>query len=186
MKGVDFIQVGMTAVAINARGFNSSFNNRMLHARGRTHRRAPESGLPLGSFTTMPKVDLAGDRGARRPGSALYGPDASNGVVTLTTKDPREYRGTTLEVTGGSAQLLRPPRSPRRRHAETSATSSPANTRARRIVEPQRLRARHRRHERAVACGAQGARLQHERRAWRRRARVLLPATRATRGQRLA
>ena len=29
-KGLDFIQVGMTAVAINARGFNSAFNNRFL------------------------------------------------------------------------------------------------------------------------------------------------------------
>ena len=30
VKGIDFIQMGITAVAINARGFNSSFNNRVL------------------------------------------------------------------------------------------------------------------------------------------------------------
>lgn len=30
VKGLDFVQVGVTAVAVNARGFNSAFNNRML------------------------------------------------------------------------------------------------------------------------------------------------------------
>ena len=30
VKGIDFIQIGVTAVAVNARGFNSAFNNRML------------------------------------------------------------------------------------------------------------------------------------------------------------
>jgi iron complex outermembrane receptor protein len=36
------------------------------------------------------------------PGSALYGPDASSGVLALRTKDPRQFKGSTLEVTGGS------------------------------------------------------------------------------------
>ena len=36
------------------------------------------------------------------PGSALYGPDASNGVVSLTTKDPRQYPGWAVELDGGS------------------------------------------------------------------------------------
>jgi iron complex outermembrane receptor protein len=102
VKGIDFIQVGVTAAAINARGFNSSFNNRMLMMEDGRIAVLPENGLPVGTFTTIPKLDLASVEVLVGPGSALYGADASNGVVTLTTKDPRNYPGTSFEVSGGS------------------------------------------------------------------------------------
>ena len=105
-KGVDFIQVGMTAVAINARGFNSSFNNRFLMVEDGRIAVLPENGLPVGQFTPTPKVDLAGMEVLVGPGSALYGPDASSGVLSLTTKDPRQFPGATLEVTGGSREYM--------------------------------------------------------------------------------
>jgi len=102
VKGLDFIQVGMTAIAINARGFNSSFNNRMLMTEDGRVSILPENGLPVGTLTTTPKVDIAGIEVLVGPGSALYGPDASNGVLALTTKDPRVFKGTTIELTGGN------------------------------------------------------------------------------------
>ncbi|MGK2963734.1 MAG: TonB-dependent receptor, partial [Gemmatimonadaceae bacterium] len=101
-KGIDFIQVGMTAVAINARGFNSAFNNRFLMVEDGRIAVLPENGLPVGAFTPTPKVDIAGMEVLVGPGSALYGPDASNGVLSLTTKDPRQFPGATIEATGGS------------------------------------------------------------------------------------
>jgi iron complex outermembrane receptor protein len=102
VKGLDFIQVGMTSIAINARGFNSSFNNRMLMTEDGRISILPENGLPVGTLTTTPKVDIAAIEVLVGPGSALYGPDASNGVLALTTKDPRLFRGATLELTGGN------------------------------------------------------------------------------------
>jgi iron complex outermembrane receptor protein len=102
VKGIDFIQVGMTTIAINARGFNSSFNNRMLMTEDGRVSILPENGLPVGTLTATPKVDLAAIEVLVGPGSALYGPDASNGVLALTTKDPRAFKGATLEVTGGN------------------------------------------------------------------------------------
>ncbi len=101
-KGIDFIQVGMTAVAINARGFNSAFNNRFLMVEDGRISVMPDNGLPVGSFTPTPKIDLAGMEVLVGPGSALYGPDASNGVLSLTTKDPRQFPGATIEASGGS------------------------------------------------------------------------------------
>lgn len=106
VKGIDFIQVGVTSVAINARGFNSSFNNRMLMMEDGRIGVLPENGLPVGGFTTIPKVDLAGVEVLIGPGSALYGPDASNGVLTLQTKDPKQYQGTSIEVSGGSRNYM--------------------------------------------------------------------------------
>jgi outer membrane receptor for ferrienterochelin and colicins len=102
VKGLDFIQVGMTSVGINARGFNSSFNNRMLMVEDGRVMVLPENGLPVGQFTATPKVDLAGIEVLIGPGAALYGADASSGVISLTTKDPRDYPGLTVEVTGGN------------------------------------------------------------------------------------
>ncbi|HEX5727625.1 MAG TPA: carboxypeptidase regulatory-like domain-containing protein, partial [Longimicrobiaceae bacterium] len=59
-NGLDYSQVGVTAVAINARGFNSSFNNRFLMVEDGRISVLPENGLPVGQFTPTPKVDLAG------------------------------------------------------------------------------------------------------------------------------
>ncbi|MDQ3556187.1 MAG: TonB-dependent receptor, partial [Gemmatimonadota bacterium] len=102
VQGLDFIQVGVAAVAINARGFNSSFNNRMLMIEDGRISVLPENGLPVGQFTATPKVDLASMEVLVGPGSALYGADASSGVISLQTKDPRQFPGTTVEVTGGN------------------------------------------------------------------------------------
>jgi iron complex outermembrane receptor protein len=102
VKGLDYIQLGIMSVAVNARGFNSAFNNRVLQLEDGRIGVLPESGLPLGSFTTIPKVDISSVEVLVGPGSALYGPDASGGVVTLTTKDPRAFPGSSFEVTGGS------------------------------------------------------------------------------------
>jgi outer membrane receptor for ferrienterochelin and colicins len=102
VKGLDYIQVGMTSVAVNARGFNSSFNNRMLMMEDGRIAVLPENGLPVGQFTAIPKVDLAGIEVLVGPGSALYGADASSGVVALQTRDPRDFPGTTVEISGGS------------------------------------------------------------------------------------
>ena len=100
--GIDFIQTGMMSVAINARGFNSSFNNRMLMMEDGRIAVLPENGLPVGGLTAIPKVDLAGVEVLVGPGAALYGADASNGVLTLQTKDPRDFQGTTVEASGGT------------------------------------------------------------------------------------
>jgi outer membrane receptor for ferrienterochelin and colicins len=102
VKGLEFIQTGILSSAVNARGFNSSFNNRILQVEDGRIGVLAESGLPVGSLTTLSKVDLAGVEVLVGPGSALYGPDASNGVVTLQTKDPRQYPGWTAEIDGGS------------------------------------------------------------------------------------
>jgi outer membrane receptor for ferrienterochelin and colicins len=104
--GLDFVQVGMTAVAINARGFNSSFNNRMLMLEDGRVAVLPENGLPVGGFTPIPKIDMSGIEVVVGPGSAMYGADASNGVLTLQSKDPREFPGLQFEVTGGSRTYM--------------------------------------------------------------------------------
>lgn len=106
VKGLEFIQTGVMSSSVNARGFNSAFNNRMLMMEDGRIATLAESGLPIGALTTIPKIDLAGIEVLVGPGSALYGPDASAGVLTLQTKDPRQYPGTTVEVAGGARSYM--------------------------------------------------------------------------------
>ena len=102
VKGLEFIQTGVLTSSVNARGFNSSFNNRILQIEDGRIGVLAESALPVGSLTTVSKIDLASVEVLVGPGSALYGPDASNGVVTLSTKDPRQYPGWAVELDGGT------------------------------------------------------------------------------------
>jgi len=106
VKGLDFIQVGATSAVVNARGFNSSFNNRMLMLEDNRVSVLPESGLPVGTFTAIPRIDIEGMEVIVGPGAALYGADASNGVLSLQTKDPLTHPGTTVEISGGSRSYM--------------------------------------------------------------------------------
>ena len=106
VKGIEFIRVGVMGAAINARGFNSSFNNRMLQTEDGRISVLAESGLPVGALTTVNKLDIAGIEVLVGPGAALYGPDASNGVITTQTKDPRQFPGLSMELDGGSRSFL--------------------------------------------------------------------------------
>ena len=102
VEGVDFVQVGATTATINTRGFNSAFNNRVLQMEDGRIAVLPEYGMPAAGYTTIPKVDLAAVEVLVGPGSALYGPDASNGVLTLESKDAKQYPGTTIELGAGT------------------------------------------------------------------------------------
>lgn len=104
VKGLEYIQVGVTTAQLNARGFNTTFNNRMLMIEDGRVAVLPENGLPAGTFTPIPKIDLESVEVVVGPGSALYGADASNGVISLQTKDPRDHRGTEVEVEGGTRE----------------------------------------------------------------------------------
>jgi iron complex outermembrane receptor protein len=62
-------------------------------------------GPGIGTFQSdasgVSTIDLAQIEVVRGPGSALYGPGVSSGVVHFITKNPIDYPGTTVEVLGG-------------------------------------------------------------------------------------
>ncbi len=101
LKGVDFVRSGVDGVGINARGFNSAFNTRMLVVTDGRFSILPGNGLPIGNLNTNIKEDLASIEMILGPSSALYGPNAHNGVVNVVSKDPRTSQGTMLVLNGG-------------------------------------------------------------------------------------
>ncbi len=100
--GVTLTQVGITSSFVNGRGFNKLFNMRWLTLEDGRVAAMPETGLAIGEHTTIPKLDMAGMEVITGPGSALYGANASSGVLSERTKDPAENPGLSLEATGGA------------------------------------------------------------------------------------
>jgi outer membrane receptor for ferrienterochelin and colicins len=101
LRGVDFVRSGVTGVGINARGFNSAFNTRVLVITDGRFSILPGNGLPIGNLNTNIKEDIASIEMILGPSSALYGPNAHNGVVNVVSKDPRTSQGTMFVVNGG-------------------------------------------------------------------------------------
>ncbi len=107
LQGVEFIRTGVTGVGFNARGFNNAFNAKILQMTdGRNSMMAGGSGLPSGIMNTVIKEDIERLEVVLGPNSALYGPNAHNGIANTITKDPRKYQGTDLVIGAGNQDIF--------------------------------------------------------------------------------
>ena len=105
--GVDIVQSGLFDFNINTRGFNSSLNRRLLilldgRDLGTAFLSATEwNGLsvPLEEFG---RIELV-----KGPGSALYGANAFNGVLNVTSIPPKASLGNRVIVGGGEKSAYR-------------------------------------------------------------------------------
>lgn len=102
VKGLITSQVGVANITLNARGFGSAVPQRMLFLEDNRISALPDWVNASPAVLTTPRIDVASVEVITGPGAALYGADASNGVVSVETRDPRDFPGTTLEVIGGS------------------------------------------------------------------------------------
>ncbi|MFM2358165.1 MAG: hypothetical protein RLY16_157, partial [Bacteroidota bacterium] len=107
IQGVEFVRTGVTGVGFNARGFNNAFNAKvLLMTDGRNSMMAGSSGLPAGIMNTVIKEDIERLEVVLGPNSALYGPNAHNGIANTITKDPRKYQGTDIAIGGGNQEVF--------------------------------------------------------------------------------
>ncbi|NEM96478.1 TonB-dependent receptor [Pontibacter burrus] len=114
VQGVEVVRSGVIGVGINARGFNNAFNVKMYQMTdGRNSMLPGGTGLPAGFYNTTIKEDIERVEVILGPSSALYGPNAHNGIINTITKDPRRHQGTTVVLGAGNQDVL----SARFRHA---------------------------------------------------------------------
>ena len=114
IQGIEVVRSGVIGIGINARGFNSAFNVRMLSLNdGRNGMLPGGTGLPAGFYNSIIKEDIDRVEVVLGPVSALYGPNAHAGVVNTITKDPRTSQGTTVALGVGNQGVF----SGRIRHA---------------------------------------------------------------------
>ncbi len=105
--GVDIVQSGMQDFNINTRGFNSSLNRRLLVLMDGRDLAIAFLGAQEWNGLTVPLEDLGRLELVRGPGSALYGPNAFNGVINLTTPSPAEVAGTKMTWSVGEKDMIR-------------------------------------------------------------------------------
>ena len=105
--GAEVTQSGVYDFNFNSRGFNSSLNRRIkVLIDGRDPSVTFLSSQEWSSLT-IPLDDVASVEMVRGPGAALYGADAYNGVINMTTKSPADYPGGRFRLTGGDLSTIR-------------------------------------------------------------------------------
>ncbi|MCZ2131777.1 MAG: TonB-dependent receptor [Bacteroidetes bacterium] len=107
IQGVDVVQSGMNDFNINTRGFNNSINRRMLVLLDGRDPSMPLLNLVEWNSFQTDMADIKSLEVVRGPGSALYGANAYNGVINISTYSPRDVIGTRVSVTGGEYGTFR-------------------------------------------------------------------------------
>lgn len=107
IQGVDVVQSGMNDFNVNTRGFNNSINRRVLVLIDGRDPSTPLLNLMEWNSLQTNLADVSKIEVVRGPGSALYGANAYNGVINITTNAPKDVLGTRVSVTGGEFNTLR-------------------------------------------------------------------------------
>ena len=99
--GAKVTQSGVYDYNFNTRGFNSSLNRRVATLVDGRNPSVPFLGAQEWAALTFPLDDLASLELLRGPSAALYGANASSGVLNMTTKAPRFSPGGLVRVAFG-------------------------------------------------------------------------------------
>jgi len=101
IKGVDFSTQSLTHKTINTRGFAANGNLRFVQLIDGIDNQAPGLNFPVGNIVGISDLDLESAELIPGAASALYGPNALNGILLLTSKSPFEYQGVSASARVG-------------------------------------------------------------------------------------
>jgi outer membrane receptor for ferrienterochelin and colicins len=101
---VDIMPTGLVSNNVNVRGFNGIFSGSLLYSIDNRFASVPS--LKVNAFQLVPTAssDIQKMELVRGPASALYGPNAANGVLAVYTKNPLDMKHraeVTIAMTGG-------------------------------------------------------------------------------------
>ncbi len=99
--GAEVTQSGLYDYNLNTRGFNSSLNRRVATLVDGRDPSVPFLGAQEWAALSFPLDDIASLEMVRGPSAALYGANASSGIVNLITKRPKDSQGGSLRVAAG-------------------------------------------------------------------------------------
>ncbi|WP_420448441.1 TonB-dependent receptor [Candidatus Palauibacter sp.] len=102
--GVDVARTGIRGRYAVLRGFNNIFSGRSLFMTDNRIARVPSLRVNLFYLNPTSELDMDRVETVLGPGSALYGPNAANGVIHYMTKSPIRSPGASFSVGGGMRQ----------------------------------------------------------------------------------
>lgn len=106
LKGVDLTTASLGFTIVNTRGFNSTSPVRTLQLIDIVDNQAPGLNFSLGNFLGASELDVKSVELIVGANSAIYGPNAFNGVISMTTKSPYIFQGLSVSAKAGERNLL--------------------------------------------------------------------------------
>ena len=101
VKGVDLLTQSLTFRSVNLRGFGANNNNRFLQLTDGMDNRSPGLGFGFGNVAGIADLDVESIELIPGASSALYGPDALQGLMLTTSKNPFTYQGLSAQAKVG-------------------------------------------------------------------------------------
>ncbi len=101
MKGVDMTTQGLLFKSVNMRGFGATGNVRTVQMIDGMDNQAPGLNFPVDNIVGMPELDVESVELLPGAASALYGPNALNGIILMNSKSPFLYQGLSASLKGG-------------------------------------------------------------------------------------
>ena len=102
MKGIDMTTQGLLFKSINMRGFGATGNPRTVQMIDGMDNQAPGLNFPVDNIVGMPELDVESVEVLPGAASALYGPNAINGLILMNSKSPFLYQGLSATVKAGA------------------------------------------------------------------------------------
>jgi len=93
LKGVDVNTSSLTFNSVNTRGFATFANTRFVQLVDGMDNASPALNFVIGNLIGVNELDLKGVELLPGASSALYGANAFNGILFMTSKNPFEYQG---------------------------------------------------------------------------------------------
>lgn len=101
MKGVQASNGSLNFTAVNTRGFATIANTRFVQWVDGMDTQAPLLNFPTGSIMGVGELDAESIELIPGAASALYGPNAFNGIMIMKSKSPFDYQGLSAQVKQG-------------------------------------------------------------------------------------
>lgn len=106
LKGVDIVTSSLGFRSFNTRGFNTTSPVRVVQFIDGMDNQAPGLNFPVGNLVGATDLDLQSVEVITGPASALYGPNAFQGVISMTTKNAYDFQGLSVQLKGGNRNLI--------------------------------------------------------------------------------
>lgn len=101
VKGVQVNSGSLNLTSINTRGFATIANVRFVQLVDGMDTQAPLLNFPTGNIIGIGELDTESVELVPGAASALYGPNAFNGIIIMKSKSPFEYQGLSAQVKVG-------------------------------------------------------------------------------------
>lgn len=106
-SGVDVLQSGASDFIVNTRGFNGGLNRRVLVLQDGRETSMPLLGAQEWNSFSMPLDEFSRVEFVRGPAASLYGANAYNGVLNLTSFSPKEVLGPKASILFGDYKTMK-------------------------------------------------------------------------------